>query len=203
MLVDRFVLDQLFAANCWVVRRDDASPAAVVDPGGDPAALLESGIAVGGILVTHGDVDHIAGVAALAAATGAEVWAPAGEAETLRAGRARGGFEIGAHDPEHEVNGGDAIDVAGIPFEVVDVPGHSAGHVAFFAGGKLFSGDLLFERSVGRVDLDGGDWETLLASIRGLIDRFGPDTVVYPGHGDPTTLGDELATNPFLGALRS
>jgi glyoxylase-like metal-dependent hydrolase (beta-lactamase superfamily II) len=202
MLVDRFILDRVFFSNCWVVCADKSSPAAVVDPGGDPAELLESGIAVGGILITHGDIDHIGGVAALAAATGAEVWMPAGEVESLRSGRTRGGLEVTPYDPEHEVRGGDELTVGGIRFEVVDVPGHSAGHVAFFAEGNLFSGDLLFERSVGRVDLEGGDWESLLDSVRRLVDRYGLDTVVYPGHGDPTTLGRELELNPFLGALR-
>ena len=203
MVVDRFLLDPIFASNCWVVRTGEGAPAAVVDPGGDPAELLESGLPVGGILVTHGDVDHVGGVAELAVATGAEVWMPAGEAEVLRAGRTRGGFEVGAHAPEHEVAGGDAIEVAGIPFVVVDVPGHSAGHVAFYTHGKLFSGDLLFTQSVGRTDLEGGDWDALLDSVRRLLELYGPDTTVYPGHGDPTTLGRELATNPFLGALRS
>ena len=110
---------------------------------------------------------------------------------------------MGAHEPEHEVDDGDTVEVAGMSFEVAGVPGHSAGHVAFCADGKIFSGDVLFEGSVGRVDLAGGDWETLLASIKRLIDRYGPDAVVYPGHGDPTTLGRELATNPFLGELRA
>jgi glyoxylase-like metal-dependent hydrolase (beta-lactamase superfamily II) len=203
MLVDRFVLDRRYAANCWAIRADEAGPAAVVDPGGDPTELLSSGIAVEGILVTHGDVDHIGGVAALVDATGAEVWMPAGEAETLREGRTRGGMQVRAHEPEHQVTGGDRITVAGLRFEVVDVPGHSAGHVAFYADGKLFSGDLLFEQSVGRVDLDGGDWQTLLDSVQRLLAQFGPDATVYPGHGEPTTLGRELATNPFLGALRA
>ena len=106
------------------------------------------------------------------------------------------------HDPAHIVAGGDAIDVAGITFEVVDVPGHSSGHVAFHSDGALFSGDVLFAGSVGRVDLPGGDWGTLLESIRTLLDRFGPDTVVHPGHGGATTLGRELETNPFLRDLR-
>jgi len=203
MVVDRFILDQLFAANCWVVRLDEDAPAAVVDPGGDPAELLASGVAVGGILVTHADIDHIGGVALLAEATGAEVWMPAGEADALRAGRTRGGLEVPAYEPEHEVTGGDEIEVAGITFEVADVPGHSSGHIAFSADGKLFSGDLLFESSVGRVDLEGGDWETLLDSVRRLVERYGPDTAVYPGHGEPTTLGREVANNPFLGALRT
>ena len=92
--------------------------------------------------------------------------------------------------------------VAGITFEVIDIPGHSKGHVAFHHDGELFSGDLLFAGSVGRVDLSGGDWDTLLDSVRDLLDRFPPETVVYPGHGPATTLGRELQTNPFLRELR-
>jgi glyoxylase-like metal-dependent hydrolase (beta-lactamase superfamily II) len=161
------------------------------------------GTSTGGILVTHTDVDHIGGVAALADGTGAEVWAPAGEVEALRSGETRGGRRVPPHDPAHLVTGGDAIVVAGIPFEVVDIPGHSAGHVAFHHEGELFSGDLLFAGSIGRFDLEGGDWETLLASVRSLLDRFPPETIVHPGHGPATTLGHELETNPFLRELRA
>ena len=157
----------------------------------------------GGILVTHTDVDHIGGVAALAEGTGAEVWAPAGEVEALRSGSTRGGIHVAPHDPAHTVSGGDEITVAGITFEVVDVPGHSHGHVAFHHDGELFAGDVLFAGSIGRYDLPGGDWETLLGSVRSLLDRFPPDTVVYPGHGPATTLGRELQSNPFLRELRA
>jgi len=201
--VQSFVLDNRYAANCWVVREQPGGAAAVIDPGGDPAPLLSAGVETAGILVTHGDVDHVAGVAELAQRSGAEVWMPAGEAEVLRSGVTRGGGDIGPHEPEHEVRGGDVVSVAGIEFDVVDVPGHSSGHVAYHADGCLFSGDLLFERSVGRVDLAGGDWDELLRSIQALLDRFGPAAVVYPGHGGPTTLGSELATNPFLDELRT
>ena len=203
LVIDCFVLDRVYAANCWVVRTAADAPAAVIDPGGDPEPLLAAGVDVAGILVTHGDVDHIAGVARLAERSQAEVWMPAGEADALRSGRTRGGMHVAPHTPEHEVGGGDKVSVAGIDFTVVDVPGHSSGHVAYYVEGLLFSGDLLFERSVGRVDLAGGDWETLLASVRTLLDRFGPDTTVYPGHGGPTTLGRELEINPFLHELRS
>jgi hydroxyacylglutathione hydrolase len=207
LAVDRFTLGA-FQSNCYVIRAErGAAEAAVVDPGDDPTPLrlelARMGARAGGILVTHTDVDHIAGVAALAEGTGAEVWAPAGELDALRTGRTRGAFPVQPHDPEHIVSGGDEITVAGITFEVVDVPGHSAGHVAFHADGALFSGDVVFAGSVGRYDLPGGDWETLLESIRTLLDRFGPDTTVYPGHGPATTLGRELATNPFLGELRA
>jgi hydroxyacylglutathione hydrolase len=207
LAVNTFVLGP-FQSNCYVVRSErGAAEAAIVDPGDDPTALrLElagMGTRPGGILVTHTDVDHIGGVAALAEGTDAEVWAPAGEVEALRTGRPRGGFPVGAHDPAHTVTGGDEISVAGIDFEVLDVPGHSAGHVAFRAGDEIFSGDLLFAGSVGRHDLEGGDWETLLASIRSLVERFPPETVIHPGHGPATTLGRELATNPFLRDLRA
>jgi hydroxyacylglutathione hydrolase len=206
LVVDSFVMGP-YQSNCYVVRGErGAAEAAVIDPGDDPTALrlelARMGARTGGILVTHTDVDHIGGVAALADGTGAEVWAPAGEADALREGATRGGLRVGAHDPAHTVSGGDELTVAGIAFDVVDVPGHSAGHIAFHAGGELFSGDLLFAGSVGRVDLEGGDWETLLESVRALADRFPPDTVIRPGHGPATTLGRELQTNPFLRELR-
>ena len=207
LVVDTFVMGP-FQSNCYVVRSErGAAEAAVIDPGGDPTELrlelARMGSATGGILVTHTDVDHIAGVAALADGTGAEVWAPAGEVDDLRNGETRGGRAVAAHDPAHTVDDGDSITVAGIAFEVIGVPGHSRGHVAFHHDGELFAGDVLFAGSVGRYDLPGGDWETLLASIRALVERFPGDTVVYPGHGGPTTLARELQTNPFLAELRS
>jgi hydroxyacylglutathione hydrolase len=191
-----------------VVRAEGgAAEAAVIDPGDDPSALrldlARMGARTAGILVTHSDVDHIKGVAALADGTGAEVWAPVGEVEALRRGLTRGGLAVPPHEPAHTVSGGDEITVAGIAFDVIDVPGHSSGHVAFHHEGELFSGDLLFAGSVGRVDLEGGDWETLLSSVRELLERLPPDTIVYPGHGQPTTLGRELQTNPFLHELRA
>ena len=95
------------------------------------------------------------------------------------------------------------IDVAGIAFEVARIPGHSPDHVAFYADRCLFSGDLIFAGSVGRVDLAGGDWETLLESARALTERYAPETTIYPGHGPPTTLGVERDRNPFLAELRA
>lgn len=207
LAVDPFVLGP-FRSNCYVVRPERGAPeAAVIDPGDDPTSLrldlAGMGARAAGILVTHTDVDHIGGVAALADGAGIEVWAPAGEVAALRSGQTRGGLRVAAHDPAHTITGGDEVTVAGITFEVIDVPGHSAGHVAFHHDGELFSGDLLFAGSVGRVDLEGGDWDTLVASVRALLDRFPLDTVVYPGHGPATTLGRELQTNPFLRELRA
>jgi glyoxylase-like metal-dependent hydrolase (beta-lactamase superfamily II) len=204
-VVDVFVMSA-YQSNCYVVRADRGTPdVVVIDPGGDPSSLrldlARTGARTAAIFVTHADVDHIAGVADLASGTGAEVWAPEGELEAIRSGRTRGGAYVSGYGPEHAVKGGDEIAAAGLTFEVVDVPGHSAGHVAFVTDGTIFSGDLLFAGSVGRVDLAGGNWETLLESVRRLVDRYGRDAVVYPGHGPATTLGRELDTNPFLREL--
>ena len=203
LVVDTYPLGP-YQANCYVVRSErGATDAAVVDPGDSPAQLRLELAGIGarcaGILVTHTDVDHIGGVAELAEGTGAEVWAPAGEVETMRDGVTRGGMRVKPHDPAHVVGGGDTIEVAGMTFEVVDVPGHSSGHIAFHTDGCLFSGDLLFAGSVGRVDLEGGDWDTLVASVRALLERYDEDTVVYPGHGPATTLGAELRRQPVPG----
>jgi glyoxylase-like metal-dependent hydrolase (beta-lactamase superfamily II) len=201
--VSRVVLSQ-YGANCYVVRASEEAPeAVVVDPGGDPAPLLDGFQGtVAGILVTHTDIDHIEGVADLQRATGAPVWAPAGEAENLRNGVTRTGGSVAPYAPEHLVADGDLVRAAGLELHVAAIPGHSPDHVAYAVDGSIFSGDLLFQGSVGRVDLPGGDWETLLHSVRRLLDRYGPDAVVYPGHGEPTTLGRELQTNPFLTELR-
>jgi glyoxylase-like metal-dependent hydrolase (beta-lactamase superfamily II) len=207
LAVDTYPLGP-FQANCYVVRTDrGASEAVVIDPGADAAQLrlelARLGVSCAAILVTHTDVDHIGAVADLADGTGAEVWAPAGEVESLREGVTRGGMRVPPHDPAHTVTGGDTLTAGGIEFEVVDVPGHSSGHVAFHADGCLFGGDLLFAGSVGRVDLPGGDWDALLASVRTLLERYPGETVVYPGHGPATTLGAERERNPFLAELRA
>jgi len=101
------------------------------------------------------------------------------------------------------LDGDEMLELAGIAFETTSVPGHSPAHLAFAADGCLFSGDVLFAGSVGRTDFPGSDRETLLASIRRLMERYPPDTVVYSGHGPATTLGRELASNPFLAELRA
>jgi glyoxylase-like metal-dependent hydrolase (beta-lactamase superfamily II) len=207
LTVDQYPLGP-YQANCYVVRTSpSAAEAVLVDPGAQAAEvrleLARLGTRCGAILVTHCDVDHIGAVAELAGGTGAEVWCPAGEAEVLRDPRLGRGGGVPGYEPEHLVDDGGVVDAAGISFEVVGVPGHSAGHVAYYADGVLFSGDLLFASSVGRTDLPGGDWDTLVASVSRLFERFPPETVVYSGHGGPTTLGRERETNPFLAELRA
>jgi glyoxylase-like metal-dependent hydrolase (beta-lactamase superfamily II) len=112
------------------------------------------------------------------------------------------GVRVRPYTPDVLLGGTEQLDLAGIAFETLPVPGHSPAHLAFHADGTLFSGDVLFAGSVGRTDLPGASSETLLASIATLVQRYPAETLVCPGHGPTTTLGRELAANPFLGSLR-
>jgi glyoxylase-like metal-dependent hydrolase (beta-lactamase superfamily II) len=197
--------------NCYVVRADTAaSEAVVVDPSGDATELrlllARLGAACAGILITHGHFDHLLGVADLAEGTGAPVYMAEGERSLLENPQPEhvpAGIVVRPWRPDVLVSGGEKIEIAGIEFDVHAVPGHSPAHVAYYADRNLFSGDVLFAGSVGRTDLPGADWETLLDSIRALVEALPPETVVYPGHGPITTLGTELVRNPFLAELRS
>ena len=209
-VVDRYELGPI-GTNCYIVRSErGAAEAAVVDPSGDAATirleLAGMGAACAGIVVTHTHWDHILGLAELAEGTGVTVYGPEVELDVFEnPGRYYAGLGVAlrAWTPDVLLAGGEEIEVAGIPFEVVAVPGHSPGHLAYYSDGVLLSGDVLFQGSVGRTDLPRSDWETLLGSIRSLAERYPPDTIVYSGHGPPTTLGAELERNPFLAELRA
>ena len=208
LVVDRFVLGAA-QENCYVVRLDrGASEAAVVDPGDGAAQLrLElagMGTRCAGILITHCHWDHLLGVPDLAEGTGAPVYVPELERPVLEQPREFfPDIPLRPYTGATGVSGAETVEVGGISFETVAIPGHSPGHLAYYADGCLFSGDLLFAGSVGRTDLPFSDWETLLDSIRSLFEGFPPETIVYPGHGPETTLGAEQQTNPFLTELRT
>jgi glyoxylase-like metal-dependent hydrolase (beta-lactamase superfamily II) len=207
--VDRYELGPI-GTNCYVVRADrSADEAVVIDPSGEsPEVRLDLERAGGrcvAILITHGHWDHLVGVADLAEATGAPVHMAEEERALLEDINTFTplSVQLREYTPDVLLQGDETLELAGITFETVRVPGHSPAHLAYHAAGCLFSGDVLFAGSVGRTDLPGADWDTLVDSIRTLNDRFPPETVVYPGHGPETTLGEELARNPFLAELRA
>lgn len=198
--------------NCHIVRVKDSDTAVIVDPGEEAERLLEALQALEvktleAILITHTHFDHVGAVAPIARATGAPVYCPELETQVLAnimdyvPWPGFGPFE--SYEADHTVAGGERITLAGLEFDVIFTPGHSPGHVTYAlpAHEAMFSGDVLFQGSVGRVDLPGGDWPTLRASIETLLESLPAETTVYPGHMSLTTLARERATNPFLSEL--
>ncbi len=201
--------------NCFLVRPDGGDHAVIVDPGEEAPRLLaeieQLGVTLDAILLTHTHFDHVGAVAPIARATGAPVYCPEIEVPVLQDVMAYvpwpgfGPFE--SWDPEHTIQGGETLELAGMSFDVLFTPGHSPGHVIFATRSgedepmQLLSGDVLFQGSIGRDDLPGGDGPTLMRSIAMLLDTFDDDAQIYPGHMGLTTLGAERATNPFLRQL--
>jgi glyoxylase-like metal-dependent hydrolase (beta-lactamase superfamily II) len=207
MDVRMFTVGQV-AENCFVARRDGSDRGLIVDPGDEAdrilAAVEELGLTVDAILLTHTHFDHVGAVAPVARTTGAPVYCPRIEVPVLADIMSYvpwpgfGPFE--SYDADETVSGGERLTLAGMEIDVHFVPGHSPGHVAYSIPDEqaLFSGDVIFQGSVGRTDLPGGDWPTLADSIAKLLEALPPDTQVFPGHMGLTTLGQEAATNPFL-----
>jgi glyoxylase-like metal-dependent hydrolase (beta-lactamase superfamily II) len=218
--------------NTYIVRSgSQAARAVIVDPGDEADRLLDAaaslGVQIEAILITHCHFDHIGAVAQVARATGAPVYCPEIERGVLAdvmswVPPGFGPFE--SYEADHTVAGGESLSLAGMDIQVVFTPGHSPGHVTYAispsaaggespaaggrpgsegAGAVLLSGDVLFQGSVGRVDLPGGDWPTLERSIGVLLKAFPAQTTVYPGHMGVTTLQRERDANPFLAELRS
>jgi hydroxyacylglutathione hydrolase len=199
------------AENCFIARLDGSDRAVIVDPGEEAdrllAAIDELGVKIEAVLVTHCHFDHVGAVAPVARATGAPVYVSEIErpvlADIMSYVPFAGFGPYESYEADHTLRGGEHLSLAGLEIDVLFTPGHSPGHLAYSIADEqaIFSGDVLFQGSVGRVDLPGGDWGTLLGSITTLVESLPEDTRVYPGHMGLTTLGAERRTNPFLAEL--
>jgi hydroxyacylglutathione hydrolase len=197
--------------NTWIARQEGNAKCLLIDPGDEPdtisQALDELQATPEAILITHCHFDHVGAVAEMARRTQAPVYCPEGEVFILENindfVRFPGFGPFESYTPEKTVKHGDKLELAGFAIDVIGAPGHSPDHVVYSipAETAMFSGDVLFQGSIGRTDLPGADHQTLMDSIARLLDTLPDETGVLPGHMDPTTLGVERRTNPFLSEL--
>lgn len=201
-----------FMENTWIVRRGGRRECVVVDPGFQPQQIVrfirQNDLQPERILLTHGHVDHIAGNAAMKREwPDLPIVIGAGDAHMLIDAKANlsgmGGFPVTSPPADRLVREGDVVETAGMEFDVLDIPGHSPGHVVYVLRSErpriVLGGDVLFQGSIGRCDLPGGNQNLLVRGIRRKLFTLPDDTRVYPGHGDPTTTGEERRDNPFCG----
>jgi hydroxyacylglutathione hydrolase len=198
--------DDLFAENCYVVRRRDTAAALVIDPGLQVARVLDhverEGLTIERILLTHGHIDHIAGVSMLHEGSGAPVAMHPDDLSLLDWERLRQlpfvprGFASFTIDLKlaHAAT----VNFQDVTLHVLHTPGHTQGSACFLFGLDCFAGDTLFQRSIGRTDLPGGDYQKIIVSIREVLYSLPPKTIVYPGHGPRTTIEEEKLLNPFV-----
>ncbi len=197
----------VFAENCYVIVDEQAKQCAVVDPGEEAGLILhkikETGAVPAGIWLTHAHLDHVVGVARIAEETGAPIWLHPGDRPLYDAvPQQAGAFGLAPPPPLPAPNRalvhGEQLALGALRFAVRHAPGHSPGSVCLIGHGVAFVGDVLFAGSIGRTDLPGGDFETLIASIERELLSLPDDTIVYSGHGPETTIGRERRANPFL-----
>ena len=196
------------ACNCYVVGDSETKHALVIDPGGDAddliAFLAESQLSVTAVIATHAHFDHVIAAERVVEHTGAPFYLHGDDKPLLdwmqASARMFLGIELGP-PPEVDTSPveGDVLKAGAVELSVVHTPGHSPGSIALVNEDAVFSGDTLFAGSVGRTDLPGGDTQALVDAVKHKLFTLDLDLPVYPGHGPPTTLERERASNPFVG----
>jgi len=194
-----------FAENSYLVGDPATGKSVLIDPGDESARIIEmaraAGFALEAIWLTHGHLDHVGAVQALRRTWRVPVFLHAADLPLYRRAAQQAAFYglpfEQPEDPDHEIVDGQRMSVGSMTFQARHTPGHSPGHIVFLGDGLMLGGDLLFAGSIGRTDLPFSNPEQMESSLA-LLSTFDPNTVVYPGHGPPTSIGAELATNPFL-----
>lgn len=197
----------VFAENCWVIGNRRTGEAICIDPGDNPEEILamarDMGVRIKAIANSHGHLDHVMGVRGVKQATGAPFFIHPADLEIVRGSAALAARWLGAEvepppDPDGLLADGDEVDVDGVKLKVIHTPGHTPGSVSFYVNGLLFSGDTLFQGSIGRTDLPGGDYDLEMSSIIDRLLALPDDTIVLPGHMAQTTIGQERQRNPYV-----
>ena len=204
MIVEKIVVGP-FASNCYIVGSESNKEGVIIDPGDEAKKILKKvsdlGLDIKLIALTHGHIDHTGALKEVKEATGAEVAVHASDAKSLKnrvLAIAFGLFYPPPPPPDRLLNDGDSLDIGDICFEVLHTPGHTPGGICLLGEGVVFSGDTLFNYSIGRADLPGGNYSQLMNSIHTKLLVLPDSTIVYPGHGPDTTIGAERKNNPFL-----
>ena len=189
----------VYAANCYIVMDEDTKETAIIDPGGDADEIIEAADEMGAdvkfVLLTHGHMDHTGAASEVSEHYGAALAINEKDARVSPAEYLQGKF---SREADISLKEGVVLTLGNSEMECIETPGHTSGGVTFYIDGMLFTGDTLFSGSIGRTDLGGGDFSTIISSIKEKLMTQSDDTVVFPGHGPQTTVKRERMSNPFL-----